>query len=70
MICSSGSRLSGILLEPLLLSRDIVRCCVVFSLLGIRWIMRLCMDEMLVVSKSELRNDRVLPRLALSADIS
>lgn len=27
----------------------------------------LCIDEILVESKSELRNDRVLPKLALSA---
>lgn len=32
--------------------------------------MRLCIDEMLVVSKSELRKERVLPRLALSAAMS
>lgn len=60
---SSGP--SGMLLDPLLLSRDMARC---WSF--VRCAMRLCIDVILVESRSELRNERALPRLALSAPMS
>lgn len=64
-IGGASSGLSGMLLEPLLLSSDIARC---WSF--VRCAMRLCMDVILVESRSELRKDRALLRLALSAPIS
>lgn len=53
------------LFDPLLLSSDIARC---WSF--VRCAMRLCIEVMLVESRSELRNDLALLRLALSAPMS
>lgn len=62
---SSVSRVSGILCDPLLLSIDIALCWS-FD----RWAIRLCIDVMLVESKSELLNDLALLKLALSGQMS
>lgn len=64
-VMSSVSRLSGMLLDPLLLSNDIALC---WSF--VRCAIRLCIEVMLVESRSELRNERTLLKLALSAAIS
>ena len=62
---SSVSKVSGMLFDPLLLSRDIARCCNF-----VRCAILLCIDVMLVESRSELRKERALLRLALSAHMS